>query len=101
MRKETDKLTHPQLNTPTSPGGSDASRRRFLQGAAGLGLSATALSGMFSDYVGGFSPAFAADYDATKYAGTKINMLVVGSENIDHAFRDLLPELAGGNRHRS
>ena len=48
---------------------------------------------MFSDYAGGFSPAWAADYDPMKYAGTKINMLVVGSENIDHAFRDLLPEL--------
>ena len=93
MRKKTDNLEHLQLNTPTTPGGSGANRRRFLQGAAGLGLSATALSGMFSDYVGSFSSVWAADYDPMKYAATKINMLVVGSENIDHAFRDLLPEL--------
>ena len=93
MRKKTDNFEHPQLNTPTTPGGSGANRRRFLQGAAGLGLSATALSGMFSDYVGSFSSVWAADYDPMKYAATKINMLVVGSENIDHAFRDLLPEL--------
>ena len=66
MRKKTDNLEHPQLNTPTTPGGSGANRRRFLQGAAGLGLSATALSGMFSDYVGSFSSVWAADYDPMK-----------------------------------
>ena len=28
-------------------------RRRFVQGAAGLGLTASALGGMFSDYIAG------------------------------------------------
>ncbi len=93
MSNKNDRVEQPQSNMPASQGANGVNRRRFVQGAAGLGLSATALSGLFSDYIGGFSPAFAAGYDAKKYAGTKINMLVVGSENIDHAFRDLLPEL--------
>ena len=82
-----------QTGASTSSESSGVNRRRFVQGAAGLGLTASALGGMFSDYIGGISPALSADFDPKKYAGTKINMLVVGSENIDHAFRDQLPQL--------
>ncbi len=93
MSNNKDNVEQPHSETPISESGSGVNRRRFVQGAAGLGLSAAALSGMFSDYVGGFSPAHAAAFDAKKYAGTKINFLLVGGESIDRALTDLLPEM--------
>ncbi|MEE8172359.1 MAG: extracellular solute-binding protein [Alphaproteobacteria bacterium] len=93
MSKKKDKVEHPQSKTPISESSSGVNRRRFVQGAAGLGLSAAALSGLFSGYHSGFSPAFAAGYDAKEYAGTKINFLLVGGESIDRALADLMPEM--------
>ena len=93
MSKKTLGDEQTRSDAPASGSDGGVNRRGFVQGAAGLGIAASAFGGMFSDYIGGFGSASAADYDPMKYAGTTINMLVVGSENIDHAFRDLLPEL--------
>jgi ABC-type glycerol-3-phosphate transport system substrate-binding protein len=65
------------------------SRRTLMQRAAMLGLSSTALgSGLL-----GSLPAFAADFDWKKYAGTKISILMTGDENDHRALGDLLPKL--------
>ncbi|CAN5258759.1 sugar ABC transporter substrate-binding protein [soil metagenome] len=61
------------------------SRRRLLQSAAAAALAAP-FTGLGADL------AFAA-YDAKKYAGTKVSILMTGDENDHRALADLLPEL--------
>lgn len=65
-------------------------RRSFLGRAAALGASASVLSG-----VSFASRAAAQDvaYDPMKYAGTKLSILMTGSENDHRALQDLLPLL--------
>lgn len=60
-------------------------RRRVLQAAGAVGL----LGGL----MGASRPAAAAGYDAKKYAGTKLNILMTGDENDHRALADLLPQL--------
>ncbi len=80
--KETDKF-----GKQPSQGG--VNRRSLLKGAAALGVAATAGGGLLGSSV--FTPAFAA-FDAKKYAGTKISILMTGDENDHRALADLLPE---------
>jgi multiple sugar transport system substrate-binding protein len=61
-------------------------RRRLLQGAGALGLSGTMLGGLRA-------PAAAAGFDARKYAGTNLGILMTGDENDHRALADLLPQL--------
>jgi multiple sugar transport system substrate-binding protein len=71
--------------------GNGISRRRLMHNAGVLGLSSVTLGGMYSAF--GAVPARAADFDAKKYAGTKISLLMVGGEGDDKAVADLLPQL--------
>jgi ABC-type glycerol-3-phosphate transport system substrate-binding protein len=82
IMKETD-----TFGKQPSQGG--VSRRRLLQGAAALGVTATAGAGLLGSAA--FSPASAA-FDPKKYAGTKISILMTGDENDHRALADLLPE---------
>ncbi|MFI0842840.1 extracellular solute-binding protein [Mesorhizobium sp. IMUNJ 23232] len=61
-------------------------RRRLLQSAGILGISAT-LAGRF-----GTGAAFAADFDMKKYAGQKVSILMTGDENDHRALADMLPQ---------
>ena len=89
-----DNTERPQADAPASPGGTGLNRRHFIQSTGALGLMTTALGGLIGGYgAAGISSAFAAAYDAKKYAGTKISFLMVGGEKDDPALRDLLPEL--------
>jgi multiple sugar transport system substrate-binding protein len=65
------------------------SRRHVLQGATALGLSGTVVGGL----INAAAPAYAAGYDAKKYAGTKLSILMTGDENDHRALGDLLPQL--------
>ena len=66
------------------------SRRSFMAKSAALGASASVLSG-----VSFASRAVAQDaaYDPMQYAGTKLSILMTGSENDHRALADLLPQL--------
>lgn len=63
-----------------------ATRRNVLRALGALGLSTSVLSPL------GMTAAFGADFDWKKFAGTKINLLMVGGEGDDRAFADLVPE---------
>src|SRR5262245_34960820 len=63
----------------------DIRRRRFLQGAGALGLSAAAIRL-------GVGTAFGADFDMKKYGGTKLSILMTGDENDHRALADMLPQ---------
>ena len=65
---------------------SGANRRDVLRAMGALGLSSSVLAHF------GIAQAFGADFDWKQFAGTKINMLIVGGEGDDRAFADLLPE---------
>jgi ABC-type glycerol-3-phosphate transport system substrate-binding protein len=65
-------------------------RRDLIQGAAALGVSATAVGGLLGSSA--LSPARAAGFDPKKYAGTKVSILMTGDENDHRALADLLPE---------
>ncbi|MCX7303537.1 MAG: extracellular solute-binding protein [Hyphomicrobiales bacterium] len=60
-------------------------RRDLMQRASMLGLTA-AFGGL------GGMPAFAADFDMKKFAGTKISILMTGDENDHRALNDMLPQ---------
>ena len=64
------------------------SRRHVLQSAGAIGMANTVLSGL----LGVARPAQAAAYDPKKYAGTKLNILMIGDENDERALADLLPQ---------
>ena len=72
------------------PLGASPTRRSLVKSAGALGAL-----GAFGGLMGTsalISPAFAADYDPKKYAGTKITYLMIGGEGDDRALEDLLPE---------
>ncbi len=76
---------HPQSeSTVVEIGG--VTRRELMQHASMLGLAAA-----FGGF-GGAMPAFAADFDMKKYAGTKISILMTGDENDHRALADMLPQ---------
>lgn len=60
-------------------------RRRLLQIAGALGISAAA--GRV-----GLADALAADFDWKKHAGTKLSILLTGDENDHRALADMLPQ---------
>src|SRR5260221_9566895 len=82
IMKDNDRIAQPSVGTGLS-------RRRLMRGAAALGLAAAA-SGMFGASA---PPARGAAYDAKKYAGTRLNILMTGVENDHRALGDLLPQL--------
>ncbi len=66
------------------------SRRSFMAKSAALGASASVLSGVtFASR----AAAQDAAYDPMKFAGTKLSILMTGSENDHRALADLLPLL--------
>lgn len=66
------------------------SRRSFMAKSAALGASASVLSGVtFASRAAAQDAAF----DPMKYAGTKLGILMTGSENDHRALADLLPLL--------
>jgi multiple sugar transport system substrate-binding protein len=66
------------------------SRRTFLARSAALGAAASMAGGLAS---AGRVAAQDAAYDPMKYAGTKLSILMTGSENDHRALADLLPQL--------
>ena len=76
---------HPQGESTVAEIGG-VTRRELMQRASVLGLAAA-----FGGF-GGAMPAFAADFDMKKYAGTKINILMTGDENDHRALADMLPK---------
>lgn len=66
------------------------SRRTFLARSAALGAAASVAGGIS---LAGRVAAQDAAYDPMRYAGTKLSILMTGSENDHRALADLLPQL--------
>src|SRR5688572_5007719 len=76
---------HPQQHE-TTVAEIGVTRRELMQRASMLGLAAA-----FGGF-GGAMPAFAADFDMKKYAGTKISLLMTGDENDHRVLAELMPQ---------
>lgn len=73
------------------PEATNMTRRILLKNAAALGASASLFGGLLDAY--GIKAQAQGAFDAKKYAGTEISILMTGDENDHRAVGDLLPEL--------
>ena len=85
--EDKDKDGRPLTGAPSAQDAKGVSRRRVMQAAGGVGLSATALGRL----LGATRPAQAAGFDPMKYRGIELNMLLV-PEGEDRAMADLMPQ---------
>jgi len=83
---EKGQTRHPQQGESDVAEIGGLTRRELMQRASMLGLAA-AYGGF-----GGTMPAFAADFDMKKYAGTKISLLMTGDENDHRVLAEMMPQ---------
>jgi multiple sugar transport system substrate-binding protein len=81
-----DETDHPRHGESIIADIGGLTRRELMQRASMLGLAAA-----FGGF-GGTMPAFAADFDMKKYAGTKISLLMTGDENDHRVLAELMPQ---------
>ncbi|MBL8579907.1 MAG: extracellular solute-binding protein [Mesorhizobium sp.] len=81
-----DQADHPQNAENETIEIAGLTRRDLMQRASLFGLAAA-----FGGFGAGM-PAFAADFDMKKYAGTKISLLMTGDENDHRVLAELMPQ---------